>query len=39
MRFYEHTDGPNVRRVLENSRSADLMLEMTANGEYRLAHS
>ncbi|HCL5267358.1 TPA: nucleoside/nucleotide kinase family protein [Salmonella enterica] len=37
--FYEHTDGPNVRRVLENSRSADLMLEMTANGEYRLAHS
>lgn len=35
--FYERTDGPNVRRVLENSVPADLMLEMTATGEYRFA--
>nr|WP_272501581.1 nucleoside/nucleotide kinase family protein [Silvania confinis] len=34
--FYERTDGPNVYRVLENSLPADLMLEMTVNGEYRI---
>ncbi|EKJ8217380.1 nucleoside/nucleotide kinase family protein [Citrobacter sedlakii] len=34
--FYERTDGPNVRRVLQNSRSADLTLVMTPTGEYRL---
>lgn len=35
--FYERTDGPNVRRVLESSLPADLMLEMTSTGEYRMA--
>lgn len=35
--FYERTDGPNVRRVLEDSLSADLMLEMTLEGAYRTA--
>lgn len=35
--FYLRTDGPNVCRVLENSRSADLTLEMTASGAYRIA--
>lgn len=34
--FYERTDGPNVRRVLEGSRPADFMLEMTVDGEYRI---
>lgn len=33
--FYERTDGPNVRRVLDGSRSADFMLEMTVDGAYR----
>ncbi|HGN9372554.1 TPA: nucleoside/nucleotide kinase family protein [Citrobacter pasteurii] len=33
--FYERTDGPNVRRVLEHSLPADLMLEMTFEGAYR----
>jgi pantothenate kinase len=35
--FYERTDGPNVRRVLEDSRPGDLMLEMLESGEYRIA--
>ncbi|EFD1056034.1 nucleoside/nucleotide kinase family protein [Escherichia coli] len=35
--FYERTDGPNVRRVLEQSLPANLTLMMTASGEYRLA--
>lgn len=35
--FYERTDGPNVRRVLEQSRPANLTLMMTPNGEYCLA--
>lgn len=35
--FYERTDEPNVRRVLEESLSADVTLEMTATGEYRVA--
>ena len=35
--FYERTDGPNVRRVLENSRAANMTLEMTADGAYRIA--
>ena len=35
--FYERTDGPNVRRVLENSRAANLTLEMTADGAYKIA--
>ncbi|AKE61773.1 nucleoside/nucleotide kinase family protein [Citrobacter farmeri] len=35
--FYTRTDGPNVERVLENSRPADLTLEMTASGAYRIA--
>ena len=30
------TDGPNVRRVLEESLPANLTLMMTATGEYRL---
>lgn len=34
--FYLRTDGPNVRQVLENSLPADLTLEMTAEGAYRL---
>ncbi|MGL4428306.1 MAG: nucleoside/nucleotide kinase family protein [Silvania sp.] len=34
--FYARTDGPNVQQVLENSLPADLMLEMTPVGEYRL---
>ncbi|VDZ98091.1 nucleoside triphosphate hydrolase domain-containing protein [Salmonella enterica subsp. enterica] len=29
----------NVRRVLESSLPADLMLEMTSTGEYRMAVS
>lgn len=33
--FYDRTDGPNVLRVLEGSLPADLILEMTADGEYR----
>lgn len=35
--FYDHTDGSNVRWVLESSRSAYLMLEITSTGEYRMA--
>ncbi|MDM4205750.1 nucleoside/nucleotide kinase family protein [Klebsiella spallanzanii] len=35
--FYERTDGPNVRRVLENSRAANLTLEMAIEGTYQLA--
>lgn len=35
--FYERTDGPNVRRVLEDSLPADLMLEMSLEGAYRTA--
>lgn len=35
--FYARTDGPNVERVLRQSRPADLLLEMNATGEYRLA--
>lgn len=35
--FYERTDGPNVERVLRESRPASLLLEMNATGEYRLA--
>lgn len=34
--FYTRTDGPNVERVLENSLPADLTLEMTVSGEYRI---
>ena len=34
--FYDRTDGPNVRRVLEESLPANLTLMMTATGEYRL---
>lgn len=34
--FYLRTDGPNVRRVLENSRPADLTLEMAVSGAYRI---
>ncbi|POT56696.1 nucleoside/nucleotide kinase family protein [Citrobacter amalonaticus] len=34
--FYQRTDGPNVRRVLENSLPADLTLEMTPAGKYRM---
>ncbi|MDR9891458.1 nucleoside/nucleotide kinase family protein [Pseudenterobacter timonensis] len=34
--FYARTDGPNVRRVLENSLPADLTLEMLPSGEYRM---
>ena len=35
--FYGRTDEPNVRRVLEESLPADVTLEMTATGEYRVA--
>ena len=35
--FYARTDEPNVRRVLEESQPADVTLEMTATGEYRVA--
>ena len=35
--FYRHTDGPNVERVLNNSRPADLALRMSASGEYSFA--
>lgn len=35
--FYERTDGPNVERVLRESRPASLLLEMNPCGEYRLA--
>ncbi|HCD1253997.1 TPA: nucleoside/nucleotide kinase family protein [Citrobacter amalonaticus] len=35
--FYERTDGPNVERVLRESRPASLLLEMNLSGEYRLA--
>ena len=35
--FYERTDGPNVRRVLEASLPGDLTLEMLESGEYRIA--
>ncbi len=35
--FYARTDEPNVRRVLEESLPADVTLEMTATGEYRVA--
>lgn len=35
--FYERTDGPNVRRVLEASLPGDLTLEMLVSGEYRIA--
>lgn len=34
--FYDRTDGPNVRRVLEESLPANLTLMMTATGEYHL---
>ncbi|WP_313107632.1 nucleoside/nucleotide kinase family protein [Atlantibacter sp.] len=34
--FYQRTDEPNVRRVLEESLPADVMLEMTVAGDYRL---
>lgn len=34
--FYLRTDGPNVRRVLEHSRPADLTLEMAVSGAYRI---
>lgn len=34
--FYLRTDGPNVRQVLENSRPADLTLEMAVSGAYRI---
>ncbi len=34
--LYDRTDGPNVRRVLEESLPANLTLMMTATGEYRL---
>lgn len=37
-RFFEQTDGPNIRRVLENSRPANLTLEMTLEGGYRIAN-
>ena len=32
--FYARTDGPNVERVLVNSRQANLILEMTEEGRY-----
>lgn len=35
--FYLRTDGPNVDRVLSQSRLADVVLQMTAAGEYRFA--
>lgn len=35
--FYARTDGPNVERVLRQSRPADLLIEMNATGEYRFA--
>ena len=35
--FYQRTDGPNVDRVLAQSRPADLTLCMTAEGEYTFA--
>lgn len=35
-RFFEQSDGPNVMRVLTNSRKADLTLEMLKDGSYRL---
>lgn len=35
--FYTRTDGPNVERVLTQSRPADLTLQMNAEGEYRLS--
>lgn len=35
--FYERTDGQNVRRVLESSLPANLTLEMTPEGAYRIA--
>lgn len=34
--FYARTDGPNVERVLRNSRPADLLLQMNEAGEYHL---
>ncbi|HDJ2741286.1 nucleoside/nucleotide kinase family protein [Salmonella bongori] len=36
--FYERTDGPNVHRVLESSLPANLTLEMTPEGAYRIAY-
>lgn len=35
--FYARTDGPNVERVLTESRPADLTLQMNAEGEYFLS--
>lgn len=35
--FFEATDGPNVRRVLENSQPADMSLRMDAQGGYHLS--
>ncbi|EEX2835207.1 nucleoside/nucleotide kinase family protein [Escherichia albertii] len=35
--FYARTDGPNVERVLMNSRRANLILEMTEEGRYCFA--
>ena len=32
--FYARTDGPNVERVLVNSRQANLIVEMTEEGRY-----
>ena len=32
--FYARTDSPNVERVLVNSRQANLILEMTEEGNY-----
>ncbi|HFP3872145.1 TPA: class II fructose-bisphosphatase [Escherichia coli] len=32
--FYARTDGPNVERVLMNSRQANLIVEMTEEGRY-----
>ncbi|MEX3018276.1 nucleoside/nucleotide kinase family protein [Kluyvera sp. STS39-E] len=37
--FYLRTDGPNVQRVLENSLPANLTLEMTEDGAYRIPES
>lgn len=34
--FYAATDGPNVTRVLQDSRQADIMLEMTSDGSYHM---
>lgn len=37
MAFYLRTDGPNVERVLQHSRAADMTLIMKEEGEYHFA--